>query len=128
MKPKELSPQSSDLFRYRLDEIINMTHPLVKLAQLIDWSVFEREWAVHFPSNKGRPASSARLVVGLIYLQHPFNCSDEKYSLKVGWRTRIGSIFAGRAIFSISRRLIIRRCRAGVVAWERKAWSGCSQP
>jgi len=36
---------------------INMTHPLVKLAQLIDWSVFEREWAAHFPSNKGRPAS-----------------------------------------------------------------------
>jgi len=77
MKPRESSLQSSDLFRHRLDEIINMTHPLVKLAQLIDWSVFEREWAAHFPSNKGRPASSGRLVAGLIYLQHTFNCSDE---------------------------------------------------
>ncbi|MCL2022685.1 MAG: hypothetical protein FWG81_11730 [Betaproteobacteria bacterium] len=37
MKPRESSPQSSDLFRHRIDEIINMTHPLVKLAQLIDW-------------------------------------------------------------------------------------------
>jgi len=54
-----------------------MKHPLVKLAHLIDWSVFEREWAGHFPSKKGRPASSGRLVAGLFYLQHTFNCSDE---------------------------------------------------
>jgi len=77
MKPKESYPQSAELFRHRLDEVINMNHPLAKLAQLIDWSVFEREWSGYFPSNKGRPASSGRLVAGLIYLQHTFNCSDE---------------------------------------------------
>jgi IS5 family transposase len=50
MKPKETPPQSDELFRHRLDEIIKMTHPLVKLSHLIDWSVFEREWAQYFPS------------------------------------------------------------------------------
>lgn len=77
MKPKERSPQSAELFRSRLDEILNMEHALVKLARLIDWSVFEREWAGYFPGKTGRPASSGRLVAGLIYLQHTFNCSDE---------------------------------------------------
>ena len=77
MKPKETYPKSSELFAHRLDEIINMNHPLVKLAQLIDWTVFEREWAGHFPSKKGRPATPGRMVAGLMYLQHSFNCSDE---------------------------------------------------
>src|SRR5215469_2718675 len=77
MKPKETYPKSSELFAHRLDEIINMNHPLVKLAQLIDWSVFEREWAGHFPSKTGRPATSGRMVAGLMYLQHSFNYSDE---------------------------------------------------
>jgi IS5 family transposase len=66
MKPKETYPQSADLFRCRLDEIINMEHVLVKLARLIDGSVFAREWSGYFPSKKGRPARSGRLVAGLV--------------------------------------------------------------
>jgi len=30
-----------DLFRARLDQIINMNHELVRLAQAIDWPVLE---------------------------------------------------------------------------------------
>ena len=57
MKPKETHPQSAELFWHCLDEVINMGHPLVKLVQLIDWSVFEREWSGYFPSKKtARPA------------------------------------------------------------------------
>jgi len=52
-------------------------HALVKLAALIDWEVFEREWAGFFPSGKGRPATEPRLVAGLLYLQHAFRLSDE---------------------------------------------------
>jgi IS5 family transposase len=77
MKPKAKVSQSAKLFEHRLDEIINMNHSLVKLAQVIDWSVFEREWAGYFPSKRGRPATAARMVAGLLYLQHIFNCSDE---------------------------------------------------
>jgi len=49
----------------------------VKLASLIDWEFFEREWAGFFPSATGRPATSPRLVAGLLYLQHAFRLSDE---------------------------------------------------
>jgi transposase, IS5 family len=49
----------------------------VTLAALIDWEFFEREWAGFFPSATGRPATSPRLVAGLLYLQHAFRLSDE---------------------------------------------------
>jgi len=47
-----------------------MRHELAALAALIDWDFFEREWAGFFPSAVGRPATSPRLVAGLLYLQH----------------------------------------------------------
>jgi IS5 family transposase len=57
--------------------MIDGRHELVKLAALIDWEVFEREWAGFFPSHKGRPATEPRLVAGLLYLQHAYRLSDE---------------------------------------------------
>jgi hypothetical protein len=33
-----------DLFRQELVNIINMRHELVRLAELIDWSVFDRQF------------------------------------------------------------------------------------
>jgi len=48
------------MFRQRLDELVNLKHPLAQLTTHIDWSVFEREWAGHFPSSRGRPATSTR--------------------------------------------------------------------
>lgn len=77
MKPHPRSPQQDDLLRARLVDLIDMRHELVKLAALIDWDFFEREWAGFFPSHRGRPATSPRLVAGLFYLQHAFRLSDE---------------------------------------------------
>ena len=77
MGPKGKHPSTGDLFQQPLAELINLKHPLVKLAGLIDWSVFETRWAEFFPSRTGRPASSPRLIAGLLYLQHTFACSDE---------------------------------------------------
>ena len=57
--------------------MIDARHELVKLATLIDWDFFEREWVSFFPSHQGRPATSPRLVAGLMYLQHAFKLSDE---------------------------------------------------
>ena len=56
---------------------MDLRHGLVALAALIDWDFFEREWAGFFPSETGRPATSPRLVAGLLYLQHAFRLSDE---------------------------------------------------
>lgn len=77
MGPKPKGPQTGELFRQPLAELINGNHPLTKLAELIDWRIFEREWTLLFPSGRGRPATPPRLIAGLLYLQHTFACSDE---------------------------------------------------
>lgn len=77
MKHRPRAPEQDDLLRPRLVDLIDMRHELVKLAALIDWAFFEREWAGFFPSTTGRPATSPRLVAGLLYLQHAFRLSDE---------------------------------------------------
>ncbi len=77
MKPKSRSPEQDDQLRPRLTDMIDRRHELVKLAALIDWEFFETGWAGFFPSHTGRPATSPRLVAGLLYLQHAYRLSDE---------------------------------------------------
>ena len=77
MGPKPSQPQSGELFRPRLDEQLNMKHPLVRLAKLINWAEIERTFATSFTSGRGRPALPPRLIAGLLYLQHTFDASDE---------------------------------------------------
>jgi len=57
--------------------MINLQHPLVKLAGAIDWDTISEHFAAHFVSHRGRPALPPRLVAGLLYLQHAYDCSDE---------------------------------------------------
>lgn len=77
MKHRPRAEEQDDLLRPRLVDMIDPRHELVKLAAMIDWDVFEREWAGFFPSGKGRPATEPRLVAGLLYLQHAYRLSDE---------------------------------------------------
>jgi IS5 family transposase len=49
-------PVEDDLFRQELVNIINIRHELVRLAALIDWSVFDRPFGAQFESATGRPA------------------------------------------------------------------------
>ena len=97
MKPKRPPTDQDDLLRARLVEMIDMRHELVKLAALIDWEVFEREWSGFFPSHTGRPATSPRLVAGLCYLQHAFALSDEavvaRWSENPYWQHFCGETF-----------------------------------
>lgn len=66
-----------DLFRTRLDQILNKTHPIFQLAQSIDWTTFEEEFGGLFVSDTGRPGLPTRLMVGLHYLKHLYDASDE---------------------------------------------------
>ena len=97
MKPRKPPAEQDDLLRARLVEMIDMRHELVKLAALIDWEVFEREWSEFFPSHTGRPATSPRLVAGLCYLQHAFALSDEavvaRWSENPYWQHFCGETF-----------------------------------
>lgn len=77
MGPKHQLPASGELFQQVLTELINLEHPLVKLAAFIDWEVFQTQWSGFFPSKTGRPATPPRLIAGLLYLQHTFALSDE---------------------------------------------------
>lgn len=67
-----------DLFRSRLDQIINMKHELVRLAQAIDWSFLERRFGEVYCDGPGMPPLPTRLMAGLSILKHTFNLSDEK--------------------------------------------------
>ena len=74
MKPKARDPAQDDLLQ---PSPTDMRHELVKLAALIDWEFFETEWAGFFPSHTDCPATSPRLVAGLIYPQHTNRLSEE---------------------------------------------------
>ncbi|KVR00633.1 IS5/IS1182 family transposase [Burkholderia ubonensis] len=77
MGPKTPMPEG-DFFRQPLREQINLKHPLVRLADLIDWNRLSAAMSASFVSNRGRPATSPRLIAGLLYLQHAFDLSDEE--------------------------------------------------
>src|SRR3990172_4263547 len=66
-----------DMFRSRLDNILNRRHPLFVLAGKIDWTFFEKEFGVLYVERIGRPGLPIRLLVGLHYLKHMYRESDE---------------------------------------------------
>jgi IS5 family transposase len=79
MKPRQSQAQNrqDNLFQARLDQQLNPQHPLFRLAQQIDWDYFEREFGPLYAEEVGRPGVPTRLLVGLHYLKHTFNESDE---------------------------------------------------
>jgi IS5 family transposase len=78
MRPKKpLTTRDGDLFRARLDQIINMKHELVELAGRLDWQHLDEEIAPLY-SDKGRPGIASRFVIGLMLLKHIFALSDEE--------------------------------------------------
>jgi IS5 family transposase len=77
MRPKKPKVTAEgDLFRARLDQIINMKHELVQLAGKVDWEWIDQQIAPLY-SDKGRPGIEARFVVGLLLLKHVYGLSDE---------------------------------------------------
>jgi len=77
MRPKKHeTTRSGDLFRARLDQIINLKHELAQLADAIDWDWIDGEIAPLY-SEKGRPGIETRFAVGLLLLKHIYGLSDE---------------------------------------------------
>lgn len=67
-----------DLFRQELTNHINLHHPLVQLAQKIDWVSCEQRFGGPYKAGIGRPGHPIRLMVGLQLLKHTSNLSDEE--------------------------------------------------
>src|SRR6266852_4825469 len=78
MRPRERRESGEqDLFRSRLDQVINMDHALAKLARTIDWGFLEEKFGAVYADGSGRPPLPTRLMAGLAILKHTYNLSDE---------------------------------------------------
>jgi Transposase domain (DUF772) len=78
MRPRERRESGEqDLFRSRLDQVINMDHALVKLARAIDWGFLEEKFGTVYNDGAGQPPLPTRLMAGLAILKHTYNLSDE---------------------------------------------------
>ena len=78
MRPRERSEKGEqDLFRSRLDQIIDLKHPLVRLGQTVDWGFLEQRFGEVYDDDLGRPPLPTRLMAGLSILKHTYNLSDE---------------------------------------------------
>jgi transposase, IS5 family len=78
MRPREQRETGKqDLFRSRLDQIIDTEHALVKLARTVDWRFLEEKFGAVYKDGPGQPPLPTRLMAGLATLKHTYNLSDE---------------------------------------------------
>lgn len=59
--------RQDELVRSRFENMIDMSHPLVKLGQGIDWEVLDQEFSKYYAAKACKPATRTRLIVGLTY-------------------------------------------------------------
>ena len=115
---------TDDFFRARIDQMIDLSHPLAVLARRMPWESLEKALAPAFAhkdrkgrsvpghdlfgptlevagagvSPAGRPRLAIRLMVSLLYLKHAFDLSDEalaeRWSENVLWQ-----YFSGREYY-----------------------------
>ena len=76
MLGKIKSDFQQNLFQTRLTDLINLGHPLVKLAQEISWDKLEFEFGKLY-SDQGTPSIPIRKIAGLLLLKEMFKESDE---------------------------------------------------
>jgi len=69
--------RQKDLLRPALDQIIDLGHPLVRLAEKIDWKFLDGRFGSVCQPGPGQPGLPTRLVAGLFILKHMHNLSDE---------------------------------------------------
>jgi transposase, IS5 family len=109
MRPKERRDSGqSDFFRARLDQIVDLSHPLAKLGTTIDWRFLEQQFGAVYTDKPGHPPLPTRLMAGLSILKHTHNLSDEELCAR--WiENRTFSCFAARISLSTSCRSTGRR-------------------
>jgi len=69
--------RQKDLLRPALDQIIDMGHPLVRLAEKIDWRFLDGRFGSVCQPGPGQPGLPTRLIAGLFILKHMHDLSDE---------------------------------------------------
>jgi transposase, IS5 family len=78
MRPKERQDSGQhDLFKARLDQIVDLRHPLARLARTIDWGFLEKSLGSVYSDGPGQPPLATRLMAGFVILKHMHDLSDE---------------------------------------------------
>ena len=78
MRPKERrNSGQTDMFRARLDQIVDPNHALAKLGRQIDWRFLEERFGAVYSDRPGQPPLPTRLMAGLAILKHTHDLSDE---------------------------------------------------
>ena len=92
---------ADDLFRSRLENQIDLRHPLAKLAGRMPWAELEDALAPTLPADPergGRPALPVRLMAGLLYLKRAYDLSDEEVCVR--WlENPYWQFFTGEVVF-----------------------------
>ncbi|WP_183982304.1 transposase, partial [Pseudoxanthomonas broegbernensis] len=92
---------ADDLFRSRLENQIDLRHPLAKLANRMPWAGLEDALAPTLPPDPergGRPSLPVRLMAGLLYLKHAHDLSDEEVCVR--WlENPYWQFFTGEVVF-----------------------------
>ena len=78
MRPRQRRESGqNDLFKARLDQIVDINRPLMKLARAIDWDFLEKSFGAVYSDGPGQPPLPTRLMAGLAILKHTDDLSDE---------------------------------------------------
>ena len=78
MRPmREQDQPQREMFQIDLEQLIDMSHPLVGLGRCIDWPSFEQTMGSTYHPTHGAPGIATRLMVALHYLKYQLDLSDE---------------------------------------------------
>ena len=124
MRPKERRDSGQkDLFRARLDQIVDMAHPLCKLASTIDWGFLEQRLGAVYSDAPGHPPLPTRLMAGLAILKHMHDLSDE--ALCARWlENPYFQLFCGEEFFQ--HKLVFDR--SSMTRWRQRMGDNGSSP
>ena len=79
MRPREPEDRGQqDMFRSRLDQILDLEHPKAILAEKIDWQFLSEKLGEVYERGPGQPPLPTRLMAGLHILKYTDNLSDEE--------------------------------------------------
>jgi IS5 family transposase len=101
--------RQNDLFGPSLEKIINLRHPLVRLAAEMDREFLAGRFGSVCRVGPGQPPLPTRLVAGLFILKHMHNLSDEALCDRWVENSRIFNISAAKWCSGTSCRSIARR-------------------
>src|SRR2546423_12587366 len=92
-KPRD--NRQKDLLRPALEEIVDLGHPLVRLAREIDWGFLDSRFAGVCASGAGQPPLPTRLVAGLVLFKHMPDPSGEGLCARWGGNPHYQVFFGG---------------------------------